>query len=60
MNLSRTLNRRLPGDNAFSNPLQMAALTPLTPFEDPNTGLPAGTPPGDVNIPLYYNPYYQH
>ncbi len=56
MNLSRTLNRRLPGDNAFSNPLQMAALTPLTPFEDPNTGLPAGTPPGDVNIPLYYNP----
>ena len=25
-------------------------------FTDPNTGLPAGTPPGDVNIPLYYNP----
>ncbi len=56
MNLARTENQRLPDDNAFSNPLQMAALTPLTPFLDPNTGLPAGTPPGDINIPLYYNP----
>ncbi len=56
MSLARTFNRRLPDDNAFSNPLQMAALTPLTPFNDPNTGLPAGTPPGDVSLPLYYNP----
>lgn len=56
MNLTRTFNRRLPGDNAFSNPLQMAALTPFTPFTDPETGLPAGTPPGDINLPLYYNP----
>ena len=56
MGLARTVNRRLPGDNAFSNPLQMAALTPLTPFTDPETGLPTGTPPGDVNLPLYFNP----
>ncbi len=56
MSLSRTYNRRLPDDNAFSNPLQAVALNPMTPFKDPNTGLPAGAPPGDVNIPLYYNP----
>lgn len=56
MNFARTLNRRLPDDNAFSNPLQSVALMPMTPSKDPNTGLPAGTPPGDVNIPLYYNP----
>lgn len=56
MSLSRTYNRRLPDDNAFSNPLQAVALMPMTPFTDPSTGLPAGAPPGDVNIPLYYNP----
>ncbi|MBL7857199.1 MAG: TonB-dependent receptor [Cyclobacteriaceae bacterium] len=56
MNFARTLNRRLPDDNAFSNPLQSVALMPMTPSIDPNTGLPAGTPPGDVNIPMYYNP----
>lgn len=56
MSLARTDNWRLPDDNAFSNPLQMAALTPHTPFIDPNTGLPAGAPPGDVSIPVYYNP----
>ena len=54
--LTRTWNRRLPDDNAFSNPLQAIALMPMTPFIDPNTGLDAGTPPGDINIPLYYNP----
>lgn len=56
LSLSRTYNKRLPDDNAFSNPLQAIALMPMTPFTDPNTGLPAGTPPGDVNIPIYYNP----
>ncbi|MEY3433218.1 MAG: hypothetical protein RL131_1154, partial [Bacteroidota bacterium] len=56
LSLSRTFNRRLPDDNAFSNPLQAIALMPMTPFKDPTTGLPAGTPPGDANIPLYYNP----
>lgn len=56
MSLARTLNERLPGDNAFSSPLQAVALPPMTPLSDPATGLPVGTPPGDVNIPLYYNP----
>lgn len=56
LSLSRTYNRRLPDDNAFSNPLQAIALMPMSPFIDPNTGLESGTPPGDVNIPLYYNP----
>ncbi len=56
MSLARSYSRRLPGDNAFSNPLQMSALTPLTPFTDSETGLPTGTPPGDVSLPLYFNP----
>ncbi|MCE7040562.1 TonB-dependent receptor [Dyadobacter sp. CY312] len=56
MGLARTVNHRLPGDNAFSNPLQMAALTPLTPFTDSETGLVTGTPPGDTGLPLYFNP----
>lgn len=56
MGLARTENHRLPGDNAFSNPIQMAAMTPLTPFTDPTTGLPTGTPPGDISVPLYFNP----
>jgi len=56
MSLARTLNIRLPGDNAFSNPLQSVALLPMTPFTDPGTGLPTGAPPGDVNVGLYYNP----
>ncbi len=56
MNFARTLNRRLPDDNQFSNPLQSVAIMPMTPSIDPETGLPAGTPPGDANIPLYYNP----
>jgi TonB-dependent starch-binding outer membrane protein SusC len=56
MNFARSYNRRLPDDNAFSNPLQSIALPPITPAKDPVTGLPAGTPPGDVNIPIYYNP----
>jgi TonB-dependent starch-binding outer membrane protein SusC len=60
MNFARTLNRRLPDDNAFSNPLQSVALMPMTPnvtpAGQPGAGLPSGTPPGDVQIPMYYNP----
>jgi TonB-dependent starch-binding outer membrane protein SusC len=56
MSLARTDNKRLPDDNAFSNPLQAVALTPHTPFIDPATNLPVGAPPGNVNVPLYYNP----
>ncbi len=54
--VSRTVNNRLPGDNAFSSPLQAVALSPISPLKDPRTGLTIGTPPGDVNIPVYYNP----
>ena len=28
----------------------------MTPATDPDTGLPTGTPPGDISIPVYYNP----
>ena len=56
MGLARTYNERLPDDNQFSNPLQAVALLPMTPFTDPETNLPTGTPPGDVNVGLYYNP----
>ena len=59
-NFARSLNKRLPDDNAFSNPLQSVALMPMTPniipAGQPGAGLPAGTPPGDPNIPMYYNP----
>lgn len=60
MSLARTFTTRLPNDNAFSNPLQMVALLPMTPFTipegEPGAGLPTGTPPGDPNVGLYYNP----
>ncbi len=54
--LARTLNQRLSGDRQFDNPVQMVALPPMTPSTDPTTGLPVGTPPGDISIPSYYNP----
>ena len=54
--LSRTLNERISGDRQFDNPIQMVALPPMTPSIDPQTGLPVGTPPGDISIPAYYNP----
>lgn len=54
--LSRTLNQRLSGDRQFDNPVQMVALPPMTPATDPATGLPVGTPPGDISLPYYYNP----
>lgn len=54
--ISRSLNNRISGDRQFDNPMQMAALAPMTPQLDPYTGLPVGTPPGDTDIPVYYNP----
>ncbi len=56
LGLTRTFNERLSGDRAFDNPLQIVALTPLSPLNDPATGLLIGAPPGDINQPLYYNP----
>lgn len=55
MGLTRTLNKRVSADNSFGNPLQLVALPPMSPSVDPETGLPIGTPPGDISIPLYFN-----
>jgi TonB-dependent starch-binding outer membrane protein SusC len=40
--LARTRNYRLSDDNAFSTPMQIVALSPMTPVIDPRTGLPSG------------------
>lgn len=55
MSITRSLNERVSGDRQFDNPLQLVALPPMTPAKDPETGLPTGTPPGDISIPVYYN-----
>ncbi len=63
MNLgfTRTLNFRVSDDNAFSTPLQIVALSPITPVLDPRTGRLSGvvdTATGipNTNFPVYYNP----
>ncbi|MPR35566.1 SusC/RagA family TonB-linked outer membrane protein [Salmonirosea aquatica] len=50
VNLARTVNGRLSNDNAFSTPLQIIALPPITPVIDPRTNELSG------NYTLYYNP----
>ncbi|MDO3643005.1 TonB-dependent receptor [Mucilaginibacter sp. L3T2-6] len=57
LNFTHTYNERLSNDDQFSTPLQLVALSPITPVIDPRTGLISGTPPGDHNgdYPLYYN-----
>ncbi|UYZ63294.1 SusC/RagA family TonB-linked outer membrane protein [Hymenobacter weizhouensis] len=49
LSISRSVNDRVPDDNAFSNPVQLNALPPLQPKDDPTdpTGLNRQT--------LYYN-----
>lgn len=59
--LSRSLNYRLADDNAFSTPMQIVALSPMTPVIDPRTDLLSGvlnpeTGLPNGNYPLYYNP----
>lgn len=59
--LARTRNYRLSDDNAFSTPLQIVALSPMTPVIDPRTGLLSGaldlsTGNPNSNFPIYYNP----
>ncbi len=57
MSFNYTLNKRLSNDDAFSTPMQIVALSPITPLIDPRSGLISGTPPGQSsNFPLYYNP----
>lgn len=58
MSFANTINNRLSNDNAFSSPLQLVALPPITPIIDPRTGLLSGSLPSDEadDFPLYYNP----
>lgn len=61
MSFARTINRRVSNDNAFSTPLQIVALSPVTPLIDPRTGLTSGaldlnTGNPNTNFPVYYNP----
>ncbi len=63
MNLSfaRSINNRVSNDDQFSTPLQIVALSPITPLIDPRTGLTTGaldqaTGLPNTNYPVYYNP----
>jgi TonB-dependent starch-binding outer membrane protein SusC len=61
MSYAHTYNKRLSNDNAFSTPLQIVALSPITPTIDPRTGLTSGaldnaTGFPNTNFPVYYNP----
>lgn len=65
VNLVRSLNDRITNDNGFATPLQIVALTPITPIIDPRTGKLSGASdparannPGgpNTNYPVYYNP----
>lgn len=57
LNISSSVNDRVSNDNAFSTPIQIVALSPITPLNDPRTGLLSGSLPGvATNYPVYYNP----
>lgn len=61
LSFARSLNYRVSNDNAFSTPLQIIALSPITPVIDPRTGLMSGaldvnTDAPNTNYPVYYNP----
>ncbi|MEO8795374.1 MAG: TonB-dependent receptor, partial [Daejeonella sp.] len=57
LNVSNSVNNRVSNDNAFSTPIQIVALSPITPLIDPRTNLLSGSLPGQAtNYPVYYNP----
>ncbi|HEV7621107.1 MAG TPA: SusC/RagA family TonB-linked outer membrane protein, partial [Flavisolibacter sp.] len=61
MSFSRSENDRPSNDDQFSTPLQIVALSPITPVIDPRTGLLSGaldlnTGVPNTNFPVYYNP----
>jgi TonB-linked SusC/RagA family outer membrane protein len=61
MSYARSQNDRLSNDDQFSTPLQIVALSPITPLIDPRTGLLSGsldltTGNPNTNYPVYYNP----
>lgn len=58
---TRSRNYRVPDDDAFSTPMQIVALAPITPLIDPRTGLLSGsldlgTGLPNTTFPFYYNP----
>ncbi len=60
-NLIKSINDRLSNDDAFSTPLQIVSLSPITPVIDPRTNLTSGaldpsTGDPNTNYPTYYNP----
>ncbi|MBD1385157.1 TonB-dependent receptor [Mucilaginibacter rigui] len=57
LNFTSSLNKRLSSDNQFSTPMQIVALSPITPVIDPRSGLLSGSLPGAASsYPVYYNP----
>ncbi|GAA4499691.1 SusC/RagA family TonB-linked outer membrane protein [Hymenobacter ginsengisoli] len=61
MTATRSVNNRVPNDDAFSTPMQIVALAPITPSIDPRTGLTSGaldlnTGLPNATFPFYYNP----
>ena len=61
MSFARSKNYRLSDDDQFSTPLQIVALSPITPIIDPRTGLTSGaldpsTGAPNTNYPVYFNP----
>jgi TonB-linked SusC/RagA family outer membrane protein len=61
MSFARSKNYRLSDDDQFSTPLQLVALSPITPIIDPRTGLTSGaldltTGAPNTNYPVYFNP----
>jgi TonB-dependent starch-binding outer membrane protein SusC len=61
LSFSRSINDRVSNDDQFSTPLQIVALSPITPLIDPRTGLTSGaldpaTGLPNTNYPVYYNP----
>src|SRR5215831_14693114 len=61
LSFAKTNNYRVSNDNAFATPLQLVALSPITPLIDPRTGLASGaldlaTGNPNTKYPVYYNP----
>jgi len=55
LNLGRSFNQRLSTDNAFSTPIQLIALMPLSPLYYPEeSALPNYVPSSDLNNDTYY------
>jgi TonB-linked SusC/RagA family outer membrane protein len=58
---TRSVNNRVPNDHAFSTPMQIVALAPITPLIDPRSGQVSGaldpsTGLPNTGFPFYYNP----